>query len=126
LRQGCEAINRGDRDVLFALYHPEVETIYPPELASLGFEPTHGRLERIRAQERWKDQWGEFRVDPEEAIDLGDRLILLVRLRGSGLASGVPFDNECAYIFTLSAGRVVHERMLFNHSEALETVGLSQ
>jgi hypothetical protein len=78
-----ESFNRGDYEAAFALYHPLGETSFPPQLASVGFESkTRGREERVLAQQRWNAEWGEFRNEPQELIDLGDRLLLLVHLRG--------------------------------------------
>jgi ketosteroid isomerase-like protein len=122
-----ESFNRGDYEAAFALYHPLGETSFPPQLASVGFESnTRGRAERVLAQRRWNAEWGEFRNEPQEVIDLGDRVLLLVHLRGIGLSSGAPFDTEAAYLLAMSDGRATREQMFLDHREALEAAGLAE
>jgi ketosteroid isomerase-like protein len=121
-----ESFNRGDLEVAFTLYHPLGETSFPPKLVSVGFESnTRGRAERVSAQRRWNAEWGEFRNEPQEVIDLGDRVLLLVHLRGIGLGSGAHVDTEAAYLLVMSDGRAIREQMFLDHREALEAAGLS-
>jgi ketosteroid isomerase-like protein len=125
---GLEATNRGDFEAAFAaLYHPDIELIAVGTFITLGHEPVYrGREERIRFQERWRAEWGEFRFEPEELIDLGDRLLLVGRVTGTGLSSGVAVDNDWADLFTISAGRAIREQVFFDRAEALEAAGLSE
>jgi len=124
---GFEATNRRDYETPFAFYHPEGELITPPQLVGLGFEPLYrGREDRIGFQRRWIDEWGEFRFEPEEIIDLGDRVLLIGRITGSGLSSRVLVDSEWANLLTVSAGQVVGEQIFVEHGEALEAAGLSE
>ena len=57
-------------------------------------------------------------------IDLGDRVLCLGRMKGTGASSGAAFDTEVAYLFTVSAGRIVREQDFRSHEEALEAAGL--
>jgi len=55
----------------FALYHPDIEVIEPPEVIKLGLDPlSRGRAGRIRVQRRWHAEWGELRFEPDEILDL--------------------------------------------------------
>jgi ketosteroid isomerase-like protein len=122
-----EAVNRGDYESTFAFYHPEGELITPPQLVGLGLDPLiRGREQRIDFQRRWIAEWGEFRFEPEEIIDLGDRLLLIGRIKGSGTSSGAAFDDQWANLLTISAGRVIGEQPFFDHRQALETAGLRE
>jgi hypothetical protein len=69
---------------------------------------------------------GRFRYEPDELRDLGDRLLVIGRIRTSGASSGAATDSDFANVFTLSAGRVISEHVYFNRAEALEAVGLSE
>ena len=127
VRSGFEALNRGDYELPFAFYDPEGELITPPQLVGLGFDPLyHGRGQRIAFQRKWIAEWGEFRFEPKEIIDLGDRVLLVGRIKGSGPSSGAAFDDQWANLLTVSAGRIVTERAFFDHAEALEAAGLSE
>jgi ketosteroid isomerase-like protein len=126
VRQGMEAVNRGDYEAAFGLHDRDVELKSPPDMIGLGeASVTRGREERVRFQEAWDAQWGDVRFEPEELIDLGDRVLVIGRVRGTGISSGAPFDSEWANLLTLSAGRVIHERVFMAHHEALEVAGLA-
>ena len=121
------ALNRGDLDVAFALYHPEVEPVWDPALISLGFEMADNLPSRIESQRRWMAEWDDFRVQPEQLIDLGDsRVLLLARMAASGRRSGLSVDTEVAFLVTVPAGRVIREQVWLDHGKALEAVGLSE
>jgi ketosteroid isomerase-like protein len=126
-----EAANRADFEAAFSLYDPDVEVTMPPELVSLGFEARYrGREQHLRVQRQWRAEWGEFRFEPEELIDLGDRQLVLGYMRGSGVSSGAAVENQWAILIEISAGRVIYERSFFARDEAqaqaLEAAGLSE
>jgi ketosteroid isomerase-like protein len=122
---GWAAFNRGDFDVSFALYHPNVEAITPSGVLGLGLEHTHSRAARIDLQRRWDAEFGEFQFECEELIELGDdRNLVIGRMKGSGLASGAPFEQDWSVLWTISDGLVIREETFFDRSEALEAAGL--
>jgi ketosteroid isomerase-like protein len=129
VRLGLEALNRRDYDAAFANYDPHVELMLERRLVGLGFDRVYrGREERVRLQQRWFAEWGDFRFAPRELIDLGDRRILVSgHVVGSGLSSGAGFDSDWALLLTISAGaRVIREEVFFDRDEALEIAGLSE
>jgi ketosteroid isomerase-like protein len=127
VRLGTEATNRGDYEATFTLFHPDIELAPAPEQVGLGQDPLYrGPEERLRFQRRWHAEWGEFRFEPEEVIDLGDRLLLVGRIKGSGLSSGAGFDRAWATLFTVSGGRVIREQAFLDHAAALEAAGVSE
>ena len=125
---GFAALNRGDFEASSLLYHRDIEFITPPRLAGLGFDPVfRGRADRIRFQERWAGEWGEMRFEPYEVLDLGDRLLYLGGVSGTGLSSGAGFDTDnWAVLFTVSSGAIVREEPFFDRREALEAAGLRE
>jgi ketosteroid isomerase-like protein len=127
VRLGLEATNRRDFQAAFALFHPDIELIASGTFITLGYDSVfRGREERIRFQERWHAEWGQFRFEPDELIDLGDRVLVVGRVTGSGLSSGAAVDNDWADLFTISAGKAIREQVFFDHSEALEAAGLRE
>jgi ketosteroid isomerase-like protein len=85
-----------------------------------------GREERILVKRRWRSDWGEFRYEPDELLDLGDRVLVLGRMIGTGPGSGATLDTEWAALITLSQGQIVREQVYFNRGEALEAAGLRE
>jgi ketosteroid isomerase-like protein len=127
VKLALDAANRSDFEAAFALYDSQVELITEPRVVGLGLERVyHGREERIRFQQRWIEDWGDFQFDPKEVIDIGDgRVLVWGRILGSGLSSGAGFASDWAVLLTTSsAGRVVREEFFFDHAEALEAVGM--
>ena len=122
-----EAINRGDDEAALLLYHPQGELTLAPQLAGLGSD-AHlvGREERLGFQDRWREDWGGFRVEPEELIDLGDRVVVLVKVEAIGLRSGAATSAQGGFVFTLSDGRAIREQIFLDRREALEAAGLSE
>jgi hypothetical protein len=126
---GLEANNRGDFEAAYAIYDPQVELVTESRLTALGFDRVYrGREQRIRFQQRWVDEWGDFQFAPEELVDLGDRRVFVWgRIVGSGLRSGAGFDTYWAYLTTSSsAGLVIREQFFFDRGEALEAAGLRE
>ena len=127
VRLGFEAANRGDYEAAFGFYDRDIEFVPPPSMIGLGDEPSyHGPEARIEYEQNWRAEWGDFRYEPEELRDLGDRLLLIGRIRSSGLSSGAAIDTDFANLFTLSAGHVIREQVFFSRAEALEAAGLSE
>ena len=127
-RLSFEAVNRRDYAVAFLVYREDAETIYPPGFAALGVggTSTQGRVARIDVQRRWDADWGDFRNELDEVIDLGDRLLALGRMVATGMSSGAAVDREVAYLGTFRAGLAIREQIFLDHSEALKTAGLSE
>ncbi len=125
VRIGFEAVNRGDFEAAFAFYDPDIEVTEPPQVVKLGLDPvSRGRAGRAEVQRRWHAEWGELQIEPDEVLDLGDRLLVLGRMKGTGLASGVAFDDPIANLLTLRDGRVVRDEIFLDHGEALAAAGL--
>jgi ketosteroid isomerase-like protein len=126
-RRGIEASNRGDYEVAYLPFHPDMEYLAPPGTVVLGTFPERmrGRRERIEFERSWRGDWGEFRYEPEELIDLTDRLLLIGRMIGSGRRSGAAMDVEWAGLYTISRGQVIREEIFFDdNAAALKAVGL--
>jgi ketosteroid isomerase-like protein len=124
-RRVLEAANRGDYEAAFAILPPDYEAHPPSDFAALGFGSIYrGREERLQVQRRWMEVLGEFQQEAKELIDLGDRMLLLAWMRGTGVGSGAEFEGEWAYLITFRDGRIRREDVFRSHAEALEAAGL--
>jgi ketosteroid isomerase-like protein len=87
--------------------------------------PTQGH-DAVRASlAHWKAEWDDYKVMPEEFADMGDRVVVTVRLRGRGRGSGVEIDARFYDVYTLRDGKIVRMDQFTERSEALEAVGRS-
>jgi ketosteroid isomerase-like protein len=85
--------------------------------------PTQGH-EAVRASlAHWKAEWDDYRVVPEEFVDMGDHVVVTVRLGGRGRGSGVEIDARFYDLYTLRDGKIVRMDQFSERSEALEAVG---
>jgi ketosteroid isomerase-like protein len=122
---GIAELNNGRPERAFAVYHPTDSVLaVGKRFLGLAMEEPRGREARIQFQRAWNAEWGEFRFEPDEVVDFGDRLLIIGRIRGSGRASGAGFDGEWAALMTIKAGWIVKEEAFFDHAQALEAAGL--
>jgi uncharacterized protein len=131
VQNGLAAYNRGDIEAIILAFHPDAEFQAPPDHGSagiLGFRPNyrgHPGYREFNAD--WRSSWEALRVEPQELIDLGDRLLLLGRMTALGRGSGVSISQNVAILQTLdSAGKIIREQRFFDHSDALKAAGLAE
>lgn len=124
--QGLAATNRRDFEAVLPRYDPDVEFVAPRELASVGIGPTYRGREGFRSLwEDWDSAWATHaQWEAKELIDLGDRLVMLARMCGTGGASGIAVDTDVAVLWTLENGRVIREETYLDPAEGLKAVGL--
>ncbi|HMD57856.1 MAG TPA: nuclear transport factor 2 family protein [Solirubrobacteraceae bacterium] len=76
--------------------------------------------------EDWSSAWSEFSMDPEEFIDAGERVVVVLRMKATGRGSGVAVEREDAIVFELRDGMVVRIDYYNNRPQALKAVGLAE
>jgi ketosteroid isomerase-like protein len=88
--------------------------------------PTQGH-DAVRASlARWKAEWDDYKVMPEEFVDRGDCVVVTVRLRGRGRGSGVEIDARFYDVYTLRGGKIVRMEQFTERSQALEAAELGE
>jgi ketosteroid isomerase-like protein len=88
--------------------------------------PTQGH-DAVRASlARWKGEWDDYRLMPEEFVERGDRVVVTVRLGGRGRGSGVEIDARFYDVYTLRDGKIVRMDQFTERADALEAVGRSE
>jgi ketosteroid isomerase-like protein len=123
VRRGVEAYASADVETMLQVAHPEIKWKQAEEPSAVrGYEGV------ARAMVRWNEIWDEPRIDAEEYIDGGDRIVVVIRHRGRGKVSGVEIDMASYHLFTVRAGRIVsmHEYGPGRRAEALEAAGLRE
>jgi uncharacterized protein len=122
VRRGYEAFARGDLETAMELFHPDIEW-HDPDRPGGG--TYRGREGVLRNLEEWLEGWEEFRLEPEEFLEAGDQVVVLVRQSGRGKGSGVEIEAPLAQAFRVREGKVVWARIYASREEALEAAGLS-
>ena len=128
-RQGYAASSRRDFDFALTVYDPDVEVrfvdsggVIPPDL--VGVQRGHEGFRRIWGQAI--EAMEDLRMEPEELIDAGDRLLLTGYWRGHGTGSGLPVEQRFFEVFALRRGMIVRHEIFFDRAEALDAAGLSE
>ena len=127
LSDAIAAYNRRDWAPLLLNLTDDVEVNPPHGVVALGFDPVYrGHDGYLEYQDRWIEHWGDFRVIPELAIDLGDRLVVLGTMGGTEPRSRVPIDTEFGTLDTYAGARMARQQVFLSHTDALEAAGLRE
>jgi ketosteroid isomerase-like protein len=74
----------------------------------------------------WDEGFASEHMEPQEIVDAGDRVVVMVHHRGQGKVSGIEVDTRFAMVWTMRGGRAVRMVIYRTRAEALEAVGLSE
>ncbi len=125
-RSAIEAYNRLDVEPFLIPFHPGAKYEIAAEMAGLGINASdfsvHEGLQRY--WEEGRKVWPDLRIDPQELIDLGDQLLMLGKISGQGVRSGIQTSFPYATVATVSDAKVIRIREYLDHDKALEAVGL--
>ena len=109
-----------DLDELWAYVDPGI--VWNPVEESSARGP-----EAVRSStERWKSEWDDYELTPEEFIDMGDRVVATIRFRARGRGSGAEVDARLYDVFTLRDGKIIRMDQFTEQSEALAAAGLRE
>jgi ketosteroid isomerase-like protein len=126
VQRATEFLDRRDWHGMTDLFDPNVElhgTVGGLEEDKI----LRGLTEIIQAFETENDEvWDEHRIEPQEFIDAGDRVVVLQREYQRGKGSGVELVIDTATIVDVRDGRIVRMQGYMNPADALEAAGLSE
>jgi ketosteroid isomerase-like protein len=118
-----EAWRRGETDM--SLFDPDVsydDTVLPDHVG----ETYHGHEGVLRAAERWIEPFEWLRIDVEQIVEAGDRLVSTHRWRAKARHTGIELDSPLGYVWTFRDGRIIHFRSYIDPQDALNAAGLGQ
>ena len=120
-RAADEAWNAGNWDALRELWDPYVVVRTTEEWPERGIL---GREAALRWAKELRDTWDSAAVETISRDDAGDRVVVRQILRGTG--HGPASKIETTTIATVRDGKIILLEYFWNHTEALEALGLSQ
>ena len=92
-----------------------------------GSERRYAGLDGLRAfMLDWMAPWVAYRVEIEEAIDLGERVLMLNRDRGRRVGSTQEVEGRLAALWTICDGKIARLDAYNTRAEALKAVGLEE
>ena len=123
VQAGFEAWNAGDVDAVREMAHPDVIVRYPEGWPEPG--PFVGREAVTRQFERTREAWDADTMEPtSDFLHAADRVV--VRFTWHGVGHGPESNIEVTGVWTVRKGRVFGIELFWDHTEALETVGLQE
>jgi ketosteroid isomerase-like protein len=96
------AVQQGDFEALGENMTHDVEWALPPTVPWGGVH--HGHLGVESVGEIFREHVDGIWSEPDEFLDLGDRVVVLGRVSGTGRASGEPFEVSFAHVWDLADG----------------------
>ena len=128
--QATSAANRRDLDVVLTGFDPQIDFrivggawgMVAPDV--IGHHHGHAGYREV-----WREvleAFEDWTLEPEEFLDLGDRLIGVTRMSGHGTVSGVPVSQSVFSVYTFRRGLVVKQEDFGDLAEALKAAGLRE
>jgi ketosteroid isomerase-like protein len=118
-----EAINRRDFDAGFELVAADFEWRVPDRAIFAG---THrGREEVERVIDAQLEVFEEFEIVPEEFFEKDDQVVVFVRQRARGGASGVEVEIRIGHLWTFRDGTPASLEVFPEREKALEAARLA-
>ena len=119
------SVGRGDWDPLYAFYHPDV--IWDAGALRGPITGVYHGHEGVRRYFRdWLESFETHDARAETFIDAGDDVIVCLRLRGRGKASGVEVEMARVNLYRIRDGFAIRVELFETKAEALEAVGMSE
>jgi len=122
VRRVHEALNTRDERALPELFDPEFVWVQNPNAPDPRTFHGHDGIRELVATV--DDAFDEVRLEPAELIEVGDRVVVLGQMKARGKGSGIPIEEDRAWIWTVRDGKVVRHETYADHPSALEAAGL--
>jgi ketosteroid isomerase-like protein len=123
VRRHLEAFFSGDYEAALAAYDPAVEydvSIRPEGRVYRGHDGV------VEAHRTWGGTWENWKIEIEEIVDAGEHVLVVDRQSGRGKGSGVEFDQQTFWVYTLREGKIIRAMWLPTRARALVAAGLSE
>ena len=124
VREMYEAFNRGDAESALKLLHPEPELHQDPEVVDA--EAYIGLDAFVRGMSLFTDEWDEPRLEAQEVDEVGNCVLMRVRVSGRGKRSRIEIGTEFFHAWTLRDGKPWRCFVRSTRDDALKAVGLAE
>jgi ketosteroid isomerase-like protein len=130
VRRDIAARSARDWAVLAKIWHPDIELEVTAEAGVVAGAGTFRGFEEIRRFfEGLSNLYSEYRVEANEIIEAGDRVVTVEQIAGRGLkgSSAANWVHEDLFrLITFREGKVWRVKEYANRAQALEAAGLRE
>lgn len=111
-------------EALLPLVAEDFEYVNPPNAVEPGVR--HGHEGMLAAQASLSAAFEDYEHEPEELVDLGDRVLAWTTFRARATTGGLGYEQAEAQLWTLRDGLIARFEWFHDRAEALTAAGLSQ
>jgi ketosteroid isomerase-like protein len=72
----------------------------------------------------WSSAWSEFSMQPERFIDAGDCVVVILRMKARGAASGIEIERQDGIVHLVRDGKAARIDYFNSAEQALAAAGL--
>jgi uncharacterized protein len=120
LRRGYAAFNEGGLEAILDWLAPEIEV---SDRQSVPDRMTHvGLVGIVKLFESNLEVFDQMNFEPEEFIDVGEQILVVLRQRVRGRGSGVEVEGPVAHLWTMRDGTPVNLKIFGDKKKALEAL----
>jgi ketosteroid isomerase-like protein len=123
LQKFYDALGDGDVESAVGLCDPEVEVYMNPDVVAAL--PPKGHKEVASYLHGWLDSWDKYVPRPQEFIQAGDQVVVLVQLNARGRNSRFEIEEETADVFRFADRKIVQLRLYVDRNVAQRATGLA-
>jgi ketosteroid isomerase-like protein len=124
VRQANAFTNDGDLEASFRLSHPDIEWVvareHPDARTLVGQEAV------AKYQREWEETLPGVRVTLDRLLDVGEKVVAIGTVRGSGNQSGADVSVPIGFVFAFRDGLIARVQEYIDPAEALKAVGLAE
>jgi ketosteroid isomerase-like protein len=106
------AVNARDREAIKALCDPDI-------VVGTTVEAYRGPEAVLEWLDEGLDAFDDFAVDLLDVEERGGHVLVSMRQRGRGKASGAEVDHDFTHVWTLRDGRAIRMRSFSDHEDAV-------
>ena len=125
VRRLFESFNSEDIERIVEFMHPDLEVEIA---AAVSAEPdTYRGPDGIRRYfDSFQEVMDEIRFEPEELWDVGDSVVVALRLTAKGRQTAIAVEQRTGAVWTIRDGRVIGVRTYASAAAALEAAGIGE
>jgi len=123
VREGYKFVDR-EHEPNLDLLHPDVRWHTRADLPDTATHRGHDGAATLMAG--WFGAFDDLRVDVEELIDVGDRVVAVLRLHGRARGSAREVEMSETHVLTMRDGKVTEIHEYPTKAEALRVAGLDE